>query len=133
MTPELHALHIAASLRAGRAVECDKKVAYGSEAHAASAADVMNKERSSPYTMGAYPCAFCEKWHVGRKMTEAELHSAAYALMSADELAGIPTSLLLRDVIAHGCDRLDRDRLCDRCSSKWAEVDRRFPTRMVKP
>ena len=54
-------------------------------------------------------------------------------LMSTDELAGIPTSLLLRDVVAHGCDRLDRDALCDRCHGKWEEVDRRLPTRTGKP
>lgn len=53
-------------------------------------------------------------------------------LISTDELAGIPTSLLLRDVVAHGCDRLDRDALCDRCRGKYEEVDRRLPTRTTK-
>lgn len=54
----------------------------------------------------------------------------ALELLSIEELGGIPTSLLLRDVISHGCDQFDRDQLCDRCHGKWEEIDRRFPTRL---
>lgn len=49
--------------------------------------------------------------------------------LSSDDLASIPTSLLLRDVIAHGCDRVDGKTLCERCRGKWDEIDRRLPLR----
>jgi len=132
MTPDLHALYVAAGLRRGSAVTCDTKIAYSSEESAVRDAFAMNMKPGMQIVLVPYPCAYCEKWHVGQKMSEAELRAAAFAPLAADELAGIPTSLLLRDVVAHGCDRLDRKKLCDRCRGKWDEIDRRLPTRTVK-
>lgn len=54
-------------------------------------------------------------------------HEPSY--LSSEELAEIPTSLLLRDVVAHGCDRVDSTQLCARCRGKWEEIDRRLPLR----
>lgn len=124
MTPELHALHVAAGLRAGRDRTCTKKIAYSSEDSATDAANAMNKKPTTRNVLEAYPCAFCKTWHVGRKMSDEELHAIAYAQLSTDELG---------HVVAHGCDRMDGDQLCDRCRGKWAEVDQRLPPRKVQP
>ena len=132
MKPDLHALHIAAGLRAGRDRTCGKKAAYASEESAAGVAATMNKKPDARNVQEAYPCAFCKKWHVGLKMSKDDLHATAYTPMSTNELASIPASLLLRDIIAHGCDD-DGDGLCDRCHGKWEEIDRRLPPRTVKP
>lgn len=76
MTPELHAMHIAAGRLAGQESACGKKVAYGSEISATIAADAMNEKPTTRNVLEAYPCAFCEKWHVGRKMSVEELRRA---------------------------------------------------------
>ncbi len=66
---------------------------------------------------------------------DAKCHGKAVTLdlSSPAALAGVPTSLLLRDVLAHACDRYDRDQLCDRCRGKWEEIDRRMPARTGQP
>ena len=134
MTPDLHALHVAAGLRAGREHTCAKKIPYSSEESATKAKDTMlNQNPAARNAMEAHPCGFCKNWHVGLKMSDAELRGIAYAPFSTDELAHVPTSLLLLDVIAHACDRFDGDQLCDRCRGKWAELDLRLPARTVKP
>jgi hypothetical protein len=56
VTPDLHALHVAAGLRAGRERTCGKKTGYGSEEAAYAA---MNKPGSTN-VVEAYPCAFCD-------------------------------------------------------------------------
>lgn len=76
MTPELRALHVAAGLRAGRDRTCGKKIGYSSEGSAQVAADAMNQKPGTRNVLEAYPCAFCEKWHVGRKMSDEELRLA---------------------------------------------------------
>jgi len=35
----------------------------------------MNKKPTTRKELEAYPCAFCEKWHIGRKMSLEELRS----------------------------------------------------------
>ena len=77
MTPDLHALHIAAGLCAGRDRTCGTKIGYSSEESAATAAAAMNEKPSTRNVLEAYPCAFCERWHVGRKMSDEELRAAA--------------------------------------------------------
>ena len=132
MTPELRALHLAAGLRAGLDRTCVKKVAYSSETSAGKAADAMNAKPDTRNVLEAYPCPFCDRWHVGRKLSDEELREMASKPFSDDELADLPTSVILRDVIAHGCDRYAVDQLCDRCRDRWAEVDRRLPTRKLE-
>lgn len=84
MTPELHALHVAAGLRAGRDRTCAKKIAYSSEDSATDAANAMNIKPTTRNVLEAYPCAFCKTWHIGRKMSDEELHAIAYAQLSTD-------------------------------------------------
>ena len=79
MTPDLHAMHIAAGIAAGRDRTCGKKVGYTSEASAQAGADAMNRKPGTRNVLEAYPCAFCARWHVGRKMSEAELAAASAA------------------------------------------------------
>jgi hypothetical protein len=77
VTPELHALHIAAGRLAGRDRTCGTKIGYGSEESAMKAVDSMNRKVTTRKPLEAYPCAFCDKWHVGRKMSDEELRAAA--------------------------------------------------------
>ena len=51
-----------------------------------------------------------------------------YDVLSEDELARVPTSTLIRDVIKHECDDHHASP-CGRCDDKLAEIDRRLPTR----
>ena len=74
--PEVHALHIRAGLAAGKERTCEKKVRYSSEQSATKAATAMNAKPSTRKTLEAYPCAFCNAWHVGRAMSLEELQSS---------------------------------------------------------
>lgn len=54
----------------GQETTCGRKVDYKSEASADKAAKgMMAKGRKD---LEAYPCAFCDGWHIGRKMTDKE-------------------------------------------------------------
>lgn len=79
MTRELRALHVAAGRLAGRDRTCGKKIAYEFEGSALNAAFAMNHKPTTRKTLEAYPCAFCEKWHVGRQMSVEELRTAVAA------------------------------------------------------
>lgn len=61
-------------LKAGRAygveATCGKKIDYGSEESADKAAAAMT--RKTGRELEAYPCDFCDGWHVGRAMAEEE-------------------------------------------------------------
>ena len=48
--------------------------------------------------------------------------------LTAKQLAAIPTSTLLRDVIKHDCDFFHSSS-CYRCDMKLEEIDRRLPPR----
>lgn len=76
MLMELHAMHIAAGRLAGKESTCGKKIAYGSEESARKAAASMNAKPSTRSVLEEYPCAFCDRWHVGRKMSIEELRRA---------------------------------------------------------
>lgn len=75
MDKELFELHINAGQKAGQERTCGKKIAYPSEESALRAADQMNAKASTRKPLEGYPCAFCEKWHLGRKMSLEELRS----------------------------------------------------------
>jgi hypothetical protein len=77
MDPTLHALHVAAGLRAGRERTCTGKIAYGGEDSASRAAAQMNRKPTTRKVLEAYPCAFCLAWHIGRAMSPEELDAAA--------------------------------------------------------
>ncbi len=72
MEQALYDLHINAGKKAGADATCGKKVRY-SEESAEKAAVAMNKKPSTRKELEHYPCAFCDQWHVGRKMTVEEL------------------------------------------------------------
>jgi len=71
MEPEAISMHIAAGLHYGIDATCGNKVDYKSEATAEKSADKLSIKYSRD--MEGYPCAFCEGWHVGRKLTEEEV------------------------------------------------------------
>lgn len=75
MDKELFDLHINAGKKAGQERTCGKKVAYGSEESALKAAGQMNAKPGTRKELEGYPCFFCSKWHVGRKMSLEELRS----------------------------------------------------------
>lgn len=60
------------------------------------------------------------------------LDKAAATAKKFSEQTGSLAEVRLKDVpqvIAHGCDRFDRAKLCPRCHGKWKEIDRRMPVR----
>jgi hypothetical protein len=73
MKKELMAAHIAAGAYYGYAKTHGNKVKYGSEHGARYAARNMMASGKARHPLEAYPCAFCEYWHIGREMTEDEL------------------------------------------------------------
>lgn len=75
MEDDIHALHIAAGLRAGRERTCGKKIAYPNEPSAQRAATSMNAKPGTRKPLEGYPCAFCNVWHLGRQMSLDELRS----------------------------------------------------------
>ena len=75
MEQELYDLHIIAGLKAGIERTCGKKVKYNTEESANKAAIVMNEKPNTRNILEAYPCTFCKKWHIGRKMSLEELRS----------------------------------------------------------
>ncbi len=75
MDTKIYELHINAGKKAGIDSTCGKKIGYSTEESALKAAIAMNKKQSTRKILEGYPCAFCEKWHVGRQMSEDELLS----------------------------------------------------------
>lgn len=55
--------HLKAGWRAGEARTCGKKVDYKYEESAVRAATKMSEKYDRD--MEAYPCCFCEGWHIG--------------------------------------------------------------------
>jgi len=72
MDDRLRQLHLTAGRVCGEIHTCGKKVRYNTEETAIKSAEAMNK-KVAPKVLEPYPCPFCEKWHIGRKMDEAEL------------------------------------------------------------
>lgn len=68
-------LHLDAGRRYGREATCGVKIDYKSEASAQRAATKMMAKGSKE--LEAYPCAWCDGWHIGRKMSEEELYREA--------------------------------------------------------
>ena len=75
MEKKLFDLHIVAGQKAGRERTCGAKVAYPTEESAERAALEMNAKPTTRKPLEGYPCAFCEKWHTGRKMSLDELRA----------------------------------------------------------
>ncbi len=71
MDDAIQFLHLVAGKRCGREATCGTKIDYKSEASGQRAAEAMMAKGSKE--LEPYPCAFCDGWHIGRKMTEEEL------------------------------------------------------------
>ena len=65
-------------------------------------------------------CAILRWWNARDERTKLE------QILTEQELRGIPTSLLLLDVVGCRCSPT-----CSRCTGKLAELDARIPTREV--
>lgn len=74
MDKDVYDLHITAGLKAGKDRTCGKKINYITECSAEKAVTAMNK-KTYPKVLEHYPCAFCNGWHIGRKMSEEELRT----------------------------------------------------------
>ena len=59
--------------KAGEERTCGKKVRYPAEESAQRAAIEMNKKPTTKKPLEAYPCPFCDNWHIGRAMSLDEL------------------------------------------------------------
>ncbi len=70
MDEETRARHMSAGEAYGRAATCGNKIDYKSEKSAARAAEAMNAK--SDKVLEAYPCFWCQGWHIGRAITEQE-------------------------------------------------------------
>lgn len=75
MEKEIYDLHINAGFICGKEHTCGNKINYGSEETATKSAEKMSIKYQKE--MEAYPCAFCNGWHIGRKMSIEELKSRA--------------------------------------------------------
>lgn len=73
MDQELYNLHLEAGRRAGKDRTCGQKVAFPTEESATRAAERVNRRPVQHHKVEPYPCAFCQKWHTGRVMSEDEL------------------------------------------------------------
>lgn len=66
-------MHLSAGRAYGREATCGKKIDYRSEETAARAAERMMAKGSKE--LEAYPCVWCNGWHIGRAMTPEERSS----------------------------------------------------------
>lgn len=75
MDEETKQLHIAAGRHYGWKATHGTKINYKSEESGQRACVAMMAKGAKE--LEAYPCAFCDGWHIGRKMTEEELNAFA--------------------------------------------------------
>ena len=68
-------LHLNAGRKASEERTCGQKIRYPAEDSAVRAADAMNAKPTTKKPLEAYPCPFCEQWHIGRAMSVDELRS----------------------------------------------------------
>lgn len=63
-------MHLRAGRAYGRMATCGRKQDYKSEETASDAAERMSIKFER--ALEAYPCAWCDGWHIGREMTPEE-------------------------------------------------------------
>lgn len=73
MAWDIDTLHRAVGAMYGKKKTCGEKVKYNTRETADKAAVEMNAKESTRKELEAYPCPFCDKFHLGRKMSELEL------------------------------------------------------------
>lgn len=77
MEERIKQLHIATGKLAGVEKTCGKKNSFDTEEEAQKAANAHNKWKERRHDVEPYPCAFCEKWHIGNIMPLELLESMA--------------------------------------------------------
>jgi hypothetical protein len=75
MEKSLQELHLKIGFIIGAEKTCGSKIDYKTEVSADRAAESMNSKPKTRNILEAYPCAFCNGWHIGRAMTRSELES----------------------------------------------------------
>jgi hypothetical protein len=75
MDEKLQKLHLAVGTIVGKDKTCGNKIDYATYESAIEAAERMNKKPNTRNKLEAYPCGFCNGWHIGREMSAAELES----------------------------------------------------------
>jgi hypothetical protein len=68
MDKKIYDLHIKSGQIAGKEKTCGKKNAYENEEAGQKAASAHNRWDKRRHDVEAYPCAFCDKWHIGNIM-----------------------------------------------------------------
>jgi hypothetical protein len=63
------------ALKCGKESSCTGKVRYSSYTSAVKAAVVMKERKDAD--LEPYPCPWCYGWHIGRKISSAELQNYA--------------------------------------------------------
>jgi len=69
MEKELYDLHLNAGQKSGIERTCGKKVKYNTEETAIKSTEAMNKKPGTRRELEPYPCYFCQKWHIGGRMS----------------------------------------------------------------
>jgi len=75
MDKELYNLHLKAGNICGKERTCGVKQAYHTEREAEKGAMFHNNRSNSRHIVEPYPCAFCNKWHIGRVMSTKRLEN----------------------------------------------------------
>lgn len=73
MDANKYELHIQAGKICGEEKTCGKKNAFNNEEAAQKASNHHNKWEGRNHDVEPYPCAFCNKWHIGNIMSEQVL------------------------------------------------------------
>jgi len=73
MDEKLIRVHILAGKEYGQEPTCGAKVDYKTEATATRIAEKLSSKFGKE--MEAYPCYWCNGWHIGRKLTKEELQN----------------------------------------------------------
>jgi len=68
MDEELHSLHLQVAYKVGKERSCGKKTKFLTEEKAQKAVEAHNNWEGRKHDVEAYPCPFCEGWHIGRIM-----------------------------------------------------------------
>jgi hypothetical protein len=79
MDERLRQLHLEAGLKCGQERTCGSKRRYESEPQAGRAAAAHNRWSERKHDVEPYPCAFCDRWHLGRVMSVEELEAVIAA------------------------------------------------------
>lgn len=67
-----YVLHIYAAFIYGEESSCAGKIQYSNHGQARTACWKMNAKPTTKNVLEPYPCPFCQKWHVGRAMSDDE-------------------------------------------------------------